>query len=89
MSKAGIEIGGVRIYAFGSALVSGAPRDVDLLIVFDPTKVQIDTVLGFRRDVCRSGSVVFALPFDVCLLTEGEARNNRFLEDEHATLLCG
>ena len=89
VSKAVTEIGGVRIYAFGSALVSPTPRDIDLLIVFDPAKVHIDTVLGLRRHICRSGSIAFSVSFDICLLTEGEARNNRFLEEEHATLLCG
>ena len=89
VSEAGKEIGEARIYAFGSVLLSEAPRDVDLLVVFDPAEVQIDAVLAFRRHICRSGSIAFGVRFDICLLTEEEARSNGFLEEEHAILLCG
>ena len=83
------EIKEVKIYAFGSALFSDAPGDIDLAIVFDPTTVGIDAVLEFRRHLQRRARGIFEVPLDICLLTEGEARNNGFLEEERAVRIYG
>ena len=77
-------IKGLRIYAFGSVLLSDAPADVDLAIVFDPTTVGIADILAFRRHLRGHAGGVFDVPLDICLLTEEEARNNPFLEEEGA-----
>lgn len=79
----------VKVYAFGSILFSCEPRDVDLVVVFDPAAVSIDSVLEFRENLQRSAIRTFDVRFDVCLLTEAEARNNRFLEEERAVLIYG
>ena len=42
-----------------------------------------------RENLRRSAIRAFDVRFDVCLLTEAEARNNSFLEDERAVLIYG
>ena len=89
MKIGGDGIVGIKVYAFGSILFSNTPSDVDLVVVFDPAKIGIDAMIEFRRHLCRSAGSAFETPFDVCLLTEAEVRNNRFLEEEHAVLIYG
>ena len=79
----------VKVYAFGSILFSCNPRDVDLVVIFDPATVSVDSILEFRENLRRSAIRAFDVRFDVCLLTEAEARNNSFLEDERAVLIYG
>ena len=80
---------GLKIYAFGSVLRTSSPADVDLVMVFDPAAVTIEVTLTFRHWLRRKGLDVFGLSFDICLLTEKEAQNNPFLEEEGAVRVFG
>jgi hypothetical protein len=81
--------GGLKIYVFGSAIRSCSPRDVDLVVVYNPSSVEVDDVLAYRRCLQRDCYAEFGLPLDVCLLTEQEAQNNPFLAEEGAVLVYG
>jgi hypothetical protein len=80
---------GLEIYVFGSAIGSCAPQDVDLVVVYKPLIVKVDDILAYRRRLQRGWHAEFGLPLDVCLLTEQEAQNNPFLEEEGAVLVYG
>ena len=83
----GDEITGAKVYVFGSMLFSCTPRDVDLVVVFDPASTSIPAMVEFRRHLRRSAIREFKTVLDICLLTKAEARSNGFLEDEGAILV--
>ena len=80
---------GIKIYVFGSAIRSCSPQDIDLVVVYNPSIIQVDDILSYRGSLqldCRSK---FGILLDVCILTEQEAQNNPFLKDEDAALVYG
>ena len=81
--------GGVKVYVFGSAVWSHSPQDVDLVIVYNSSTVNVDDVLSCRRRLQRELSDKFGLPTDICLLNEKEAQSNPFLINEGAVLIYG
>ena len=86
-SVGGNEIMGAKVYIFGSMLFSCTPRDVDLVVVFDPVTTSIPVMIEFRRHLRQSAIEEFKTVLDICLLTNTEARKNSFLEDEGAVLV--
>jgi len=40
---------GIDLYLFGSLLTSETPDDVDLVIVYDPSQIDIDKAIAIRR----------------------------------------
>lgn len=80
---------GVNVYVFGSALRCPAPKDIDLVVVFQAENVSIDVILAYRERLQSEGFALFGLSIDVCLLSETEVQNNSFLNDEAAELVYG
>ena len=89
VNRGGAGFKGIKIFAFGSVLDSNAPNDIDLLIVFDPAAISLESIIEFRRQLCHQASDLFDLPFDICILTEEEASNNQFIEEERAVQILG
>lgn len=79
--------GGVKVYVFGSAVWSHSPQDVDLVIVYNSSTVNVDEVLSCRRRLQQELSNEIGLPVDICLLNEKEAQSNPFLINEDAVLI--
>ncbi len=78
-----------KFYVFGSFLREINPLDVDILIVYDQTRVTITTVLQLRRQLCTAFNLKFRIALDVCLLSLKETAGNRFITDENAELILG
>jgi len=81
--------GELRIYLIGSAVNSANPNDIDLVIVFNDAKTDIDDVLACRRQLKNDGPGVLGMTLDICLLSHQEAKTNPFLKDEDAVLIYG
>ena len=79
--------GVLSVYLFGSALHAPDPRDLDLLVVYDPTQVHPRDAGRLRDAVFRALSDSTDRPLDVLLLTADEALVTGFAERELADLL--
>ena len=75
------------MFLFGSALRESDPRDVDLLVVYDPQAMPPARAAGLRQIVVRACAEAIVRPLDVVLLTGEEARDTRFADREHAKLI--
>jgi predicted nucleotidyltransferase len=75
------------LYAFGSAARGRTPRDLDLLVVYDKSRLSVTDARSarrqFRDDLRRS----LGIHVDVLLMSESEASDNGFVEMEDAILL--
>jgi hypothetical protein len=81
--------GGLKFYLIGSAISSLSPHDIDLVIVYKSQSVRVDDIIAYRNHLKSDGLVVFGLQFDICLLSDIEAKTNPFLKEENAILLFG
>lgn len=73
-----------QFYVFGSLLQSTAPRDVDMLIVYDDESIHVSLAVALRRELADQFRTRFNLELDVCLLSGAEAKTNPFIADEAA-----
>lgn len=71
-----------EVYVFGSWLTSGMPKDIDLLIVFDPQRCRIHEALFLRHQLARAVEDTFSLTSDIILLTTAEEREVGFVRAE-------
>lgn len=74
-----------EVHLFGSALVRASPRDVDLLVIWDPVVLSSQEAAQLRR-VIRAG-VEAELPLDITLLTDSERRSVGFPQHSRVMLL--
>ena len=81
--------GAIKIYVFGSVIYSCSPNDIDLVIVFNSSRNDVFDILAYRQLLRQDCFAEFNLPIDVCILTQLEAKNNLFLQEEGAILVYG
>jgi predicted nucleotidyltransferase len=88
IQAAGDALSGVqKVFLFGSALRGPDPRDVDLLVVYDPSELAPADAVELRvllAQVCAAATIH---PLDVVLLTGDEARDTDFAARESAELI--
>jgi len=74
-------------FVFGSFLSGSDPRDIDVLILYDPSVISpADAYRGhapFAKEIQR----LAGLPVDLTLLTYGEEESSCFIEDTGAVLI--
>ena len=78
---------GIEIFIFGSLLVSTAPRDVDILILYDETSWSALDAIDLRRRLRESIQTITILPADITLLSVNENAESCFLQDINAIRL--
>jgi hypothetical protein len=80
---------GWRVFLFGSALWREAPRDLDLLCIYDPSCVAAgsayDEIVAFASAIAASAG----LPLDLTVLSEREAAQTDFICRERCVALPG
>lgn len=76
----------IAIYLFGSGRTSTSPRDVDLLVVWDESRVSPLEASEFRP-VLAEGLAINGAPVDIVLLSTSEVISSRFVELEGAELI--
>lgn len=72
----------LRLYVFGSAVLSpDEARDLDLLVVYDRTRVRPDRVYCVISELLSSLGSIVGLPVHPAVLTKEEAEVEHFIED--------
>lgn len=79
--------GVVSVYVFGSSLHSDAPRDLDLLVVYDPARVPPSRAAALREIVAGICPPNAGGRPDIVLLTPAEAEATDFARREQAELV--
>jgi len=74
---------GIEAHIFGSALTSGEPRDIDLVLIYDVTRVTVTQAIEVRKKVCDGLVQATGIPADVVLLSSTEAEETKFLSKIH------
>jgi|688.fasta_scaffold176012_2 hypothetical protein len=70
---------GIELYLFGSVRTSKNPNDVDLLIVYDPSHIDIDIAISTRWSLQRKIHEITGAPADIVLLSTREVEQTKFL----------
>ena len=78
---------GIEGCLFGSAVVDDQPRDIDILLIYDPEQFSVDHSIGFRRRIRELLTNATGLLADIVLLSIREAEETRFLDQIHAVPL--
>lgn len=71
---------GIEVYLFGSLLISDKPRDIDLLLVYDPSRITVGEGMAVRRRVREAMVAATGTPADILLLSTSEMKQTGFLE---------
>ena len=77
----------VDVYLFGSALVSLYPRDLDLLVVYDPHTCGLSDALAARASISLAAQERLGALADISLLSKREAAESNFVEEEGCQLV--
>ena len=70
---------------FGSALNKAKPNDLDLVLVYDPSALPIQSVLEVRDLLVRLVWEDVGLPADVILLSYREENRMHFIAEQSAS----
>lgn len=76
-----------NFYIFGSILYKKEPNDIDLLIVYDQTKVDITEVIRLKHKLIRAINKTIKKKIDVCTLSYSEASQSNFIMEENCVAL--
>lgn len=79
--------GVISVHVFGSALHYEEPRDLDLLVVYNPFLIPPRRAGALQAVVAGACAAAALPPADVVLLTEAEAEATQFARREHARLV--
>jgi predicted nucleotidyltransferase len=82
-------VGPFKLYLFGSALKGQTPKDIDLLIIFDVSKISFEVAISLKNLLFEKLMVELNIPVDICLLSSDEVIGNPFIQDEGARLIFG
>lgn len=74
-----VEGNGIDVFLFGSAISGAAPNDIDLVMVYDKSEIEVSVAIAVRKmlRVCVLRDMGCAA--DVVLLSSCEAEETRFL----------
>lgn len=75
---------GSQAYVFGSYLFVGEPRDIDILILYDPYLSSPKDAYKVHREFVDEIQQLTGTPVDLTLLTYSEERNLGFISDTGA-----
>lgn len=75
---------GINIYVFGSSLEDNEPNDLDLLLVYDSDRIEIDKILRIRTYLYNKLNKLFMIPIDLSILSIQEEKELNFIECESA-----
>jgi len=64
---------------FGSACFADDPRDIDVLIVYDPRKLPVGKAIDFRIRLAKAIFAATRRPVDILLLSQAEVVQTGFL----------
>lgn len=78
---------GFKVYLFGSSLHSSKANDIDLLIEYDESIINIDKALRFRIEIEEILAEVIKSGIDICLLSKSEHFQTQFIKTEKGILL--
>lgn len=70
---------GIELYLFGSLLTSESSEDVDLVVVYDTSLIDIEKAIAIRRHLRSAIKKVAGMPADIVLLNVHEAEQTQFL----------
>jgi predicted nucleotidyltransferase len=69
------------VYVFGSWLRGQNPRDLDLLLVYDPVKCNNQQITDLRRSLSEASPRLTGLPAHITALTIEEERELSFIRN--------
>lgn len=75
---------GSALFVFGSALHSGRPNDLDVLIVYDAAVCDPLIAYSYHKGLINDLTVAFGLPVHATLLTYSEAQSTEFVARTNA-----
>lgn len=78
---------GIKIYLFGSVLTSATPRDLDLVIIYDASQIDVAKAIVIRQKLREHIRKMVGIPTDIVLLSTGEVEQTRFLTRIEAVCL--
>jgi len=78
---------GVSVYLFGSGLYSDIQNDIDLLIIYDKSKVDVNEAIGLRKKVRAHFEQITDVPVEIVLLNEEENEETGFIKNTRTLLL--
>lgn len=76
-----IKLNSLKIYLFGSYIYSPAPRDIDIIVVYERGNRELVEYVRFVR------LAYFSMPLDLYLFTTNEIDQIKYL-DELKNLVC-
>jgi hypothetical protein len=80
-AKRVVDAAGGRLFVFGSVLTEEKPRHVDLLLVYDSSRITAGEAC-VARSALRTALRKFSVPMDICLLSAREVESSKFIEEE-------
>ena len=85
LQEEGIDKKNICVYLFGSARYKIEYNDIDLLVTYKC--LEYSSVIRLRQIMYDRLSYVFQKSIDIILLTDDEARNTKFVEQESCELV--
>lgn len=82
-----VSVPGTEIWVFGSACQHDTPRDIDLLVVYDDSRISIVEACELRRALARLVAGSTSIAADILLLTPREVAQTGILQRVEATRL--
>jgi predicted nucleotidyltransferase len=81
-------IRGVEFYIFGSLLYTNAPRDIDILIVYDPYGISLGEVIKLKHTLGQIIGQKTRRDVDICMLSYSEACQSQFISKEKCRIIA-
>ena len=85
LQEEGIDKKNICVYLFGSARYKIEYNDIDLLVTYKC--LEYSSVIRLRQIMYDRLSYLFQKSIDIILLTDDEARNTKFVEQESCKLV--
>ena len=85
LQEEGIDKKNICVYLFGSARYKIEYNDIDLLVTYKC--LEYSSVIRLRQIMYDRLSYLFQKSIDIILLTDDEARNTKFVEQESCELV--
>lgn len=71
----------IDLYLFGSALYSDNYKDIDLALIYDRDKVELNQIIDYRKRIISIVTKEFECPCSVLLLSTKEEQEMTFLDN--------
>ncbi len=84
-SEGVVGLPGIDVYLFGSLLSADTPQDIDVLLVYDPSRITVTQAIPIRQRLREAILKFTEIPADVVLLSVPELEQTQFLKKINAT----